>query len=326
MIMKIMPRARLILGTAGMLILSTLGSPAAVDRDDPPPKAKEDKVRGEQPPKGKEEKVREDPPPKAKEDKAGDDKTPKAKEGKVQTEKAAKVAKVAEAEDDNAIQFAAQYAPYFDQMYKKELHYLRVAAEPTKQQFDKIAADAKPSVKVALREYTKRFTGGGASTSNPPQLITDAIAKAVKTHLSPEQAARYQKELDAQTAAGKRMAVDNLVVMVDDALNLSKDQRSKLVDILLNNWDDSWNQTQYYFNSGRWFPAMPDEKISAILTQSQRDVWSGINKNRVNFGFFRGLALDGDGLDDEIWPEDDPKKREVLPLPREKTPTGGDKK
>jgi hypothetical protein len=309
MIMQIMLRARLIMGIAGVLILATLGSPAVLDRDDEPAKAKEGKVQ-------------DDKSAKAKEGKVQDDKSAKAKEGKVRD---AKLAKVEEAED-NAIQIGAQFAPYFNQIYKKELRYMRLVAEPTKQQYEKIEAESEASVKVALREYTKRFTGGGNrnNTSNPIQPITDAITKAVKKHLTPEQAGRYQKEFDAQLAACKRMAVDNLVVMVDKALNLSTDQRSKLADILLSNWDDSWSQTQYYFNDGRWFPAMPDGKISPILTESQRDVWNEINKNIINFGIFR-RALDEAGVDED-WPEDGPKKSEVLPLPREKAPNGGGKK
>jgi hypothetical protein len=249
--------------------------------------------------------------------------------------------KAVEAEDNNDIQFGPQFSPYFRQLYKTELRFMRLATEPTKQQYEKIAAEGDPSIKVALREYVKRFNGGNGNinTFNPSRPMTDAISKAVNKLLSPEQAARYQKELDARITASKRMAVDNLVVMVDKTLNLSADQRLKLVDILLNNWNESWNQTQYFLNEGRWFPAMPDAKISPILTESQRVIWKATNKNNVQFGIGGGGLRDGNDLDEEMWPEDalkkdemlpppkekaaGPRRSEVLPPPREKAPDGG---
>jgi hypothetical protein len=235
-----------------------------------------------------------------------------------------KPAKAVEAEDNNDIQFGPQFAPYFRQRYKTELRFMRLATEPTKQQYEKIAAEGDPSVKVALREYVKRFTGGRISSSDPSRPMTDAITKAVNKHLSTEQAARYEKELVARTTAYKRMAVDNLVVMVDKTLLLSADQRLKLVDILGNNWDESWNQTQYFLNDGQWFPPMPDAKILPILTEPQRVVWKGIAKNNVQFGIGGGFG-NGGNLDEETWPEDRPKNGEVLPPPREKAPDGGGK-
>jgi hypothetical protein len=154
--------------------------------------------------------------------------------------------------------------------------------------------------------------------------MTDAITKAVEKHLSPEQAARYKKELVARTAARKRMAVDNLVVLVDQTLFLSAEQRRKLVDILGNNWDESWNQAEYFMNEERSFPPMPNEKILPLLTQPQRAVWKAIAKNNVESDILDLVV--GDDLDEEIWPDDAPQKDEVLPPPREKATDGGGKK
>ena len=233
------------------------------------------------------------------------------------------------AEDNINLQIEAQYLPYFRQMFKAELRFVRLTAEPTKQQYEKIAADSEPAMKSALHEYVKQMTGRNRAklaSANPRQTIVDAVTKAVDKHLSPEQAARYQKEVAARTVALKRLAVDNLAAMVDKALFLSKEQRLKLVDILENNWDERWSITQYYTNQGRWFPPMPDAKILPLLTEPQQAVWKGIAKNQVNFGLggFGGLG-NGADLDDDPWPEDGPKQNEVLPAPRETTPDGGGK-
>src|SRR5437660_330428 len=39
------------------------------------------------------------------------------------------------------------YGPQFRQMLRTELHFVRLVAEPTKQQYEKIAADCEPAIK-----------------------------------------------------------------------------------------------------------------------------------------------------------------------------------
>ena len=69
--------------------------------------------------------------------------------------------------------------------------------------------------------------------ADPNLTLMDGIAKAVHKHtLSPEQAARYKKELDNRTAANKRMALPNLVAKVDKTLILTAEQRGKLTIVL----------------------------------------------------------------------------------------------
>src|SRR5207245_1580194 len=106
--------------------------------------------------------------------------------------------------------------------------------------------------------------------------IADAVAKLVRTTLSPEQAARYQEELGKRPAARKRAAVLNLVVHVDKVLVLTPEQRDKLGKILEKKWHDSWNSTQMLMYGDRFFPPMPDAEILPILTDAQKTVWRGI--------------------------------------------------
>jgi len=309
-------RTRLVLGAVGVLLLVSLGGPAVSGRDDKPGATPVVKNQDDKPATPAEAKKKDAQPAKAVEATKQDKKAAEAPAAKKQVENPPEV--------ENP--FEAQFLPQFRQLYKAELRFMRQVAEPTKQQYEKVTAESEQSMKVALRAYTKRFTGGGSNGStNPNQTMADAILQAVKKQLTQEQVARYQKELEARTKAIKRMAVDNLVVMVDKTLFLSADQRLKLVDILENNWDESWSQTQYYWNEGRWFPAMPDKKILPILTESQRVIWNGIPKNMINFGI-GGIFGNADNLDEEPWPDDPPKKAavpEVSPPPREKAPNKG---
>jgi hypothetical protein len=241
-------------------------------------------------------------------------------------QEAKKVAPVekAAAPADDADQFVKQweqrFEPQFRQMLRGELHFLRLTTNLTRPQFEKIAADSDPLVKAAIRKYALAMRQGGEQ-SDPQSPLIEAIAKSVAADLSPEQSARYRKELDARTAARKQLAVLNLVAMTDKLLFLSSEQREKLSEILTNNWDDSWNQIQLYMYYGQYFPRMPDNKINPILTELQRKVWSGVQKNQVRFGVNLGLAR-GDAVDEAIWDDDPLEKKPAKPDDRPASPVG----
>jgi hypothetical protein len=216
--------------------------------------------------------------------------------------------KVAADDDPNVQQFEQQFGPQFQQLYKMELHFMRLVCQPTKSQFEKIAADGEAARKETIRKFAVNWRGGMANDqSNPYVMIADAVAKAVRTNLSPEQAARYQKELDERAAARKRTAVLNLVVAVDRMLVLTPEQRTKLGEVLEKNWDESWNQPTLLFNLGYYFPRMPDAAIQPLLTETQKEVWRGVNKG-VNFGFHLGF-VQGVVIEDEVWDGDPPQEK-----------------
>lgn len=224
----------------------------------------------------------------------------------VEEARRAAIARQAAAEDANIAQMEQQFAPQFRQLHRSELHFLRTAADPTRQQYEKIAADGEAAVKAAVREYARAARGLANRNTDPRQALTAAVAKAAKTHLSPEQATRYQTEIDLRAAARRRMIVANLVVMVDAAVMLTADQRRQLTDTLAANWNDTWNQTQYFQYAGRYFPPMPDEKIRPLLTEPQRAVWNGLQKGNISFGFH--VQLNGAEIEDEVWADDPPRK------------------
>src|SRR5262249_12301222 len=106
------------------------------------------------------------------------------------------------AQEDLIIQqFEQQFAPQFRTLYRTELHFVRVVCQPTKQQYERIAAEGEGAVKATIKAFALNMRGmqrGGPSgeESDPRKPIADALAKSVRKTLTPEQAARYEKELE----------------------------------------------------------------------------------------------------------------------------------
>ena len=198
----------------------------------------------------------------------------------------------------------AHYEKQFHKLYNYELSFMRIATDLNKQQFEKIAAEGEPVLMEAMATYLKTRKPDQPADPNPA--IIEGIAKAVHKHLSPEQAARYKKELDNRAAANKRMAIANLIAKVDKTLNLSAEQREKLKIVLENSWDETWTQVHLYWNDNSEFPAIPDEKILPILTERQRIFWKGVPKRKIT-----GYSWRGNDLEEEVWPEDVPNKVEA---------------
>jgi hypothetical protein len=188
-------------------------------------------------------------------------------------------------------------------MLKSELHFMRVVTEPTKPQFDKIAADGEAGMKPVARAFAQSMRGVAQFQGDLRTPLIETIGKSVKANLSPDQAARYQKEVDLRVAARKRLFVTNVVAMIDRAVILQPGQRDKLGDILAANWDDSWQiQVLMY---GQYYPALPEAKIRPILSEAQQKVWQGITKLTVRFGPALGFGP-GIEIEDEVWDADPP--------------------
>jgi hypothetical protein len=287
--------ARLIVGAAVLVLIIT---------------AREPHSRGQEPKKAVA------PPPavdKAAAERAERDRAVEAANKKAAKEaavdKLAENARAAVVVDDPVVaQWEQQFAPQFNQLYKGELHFMRLVTNLTKEQYEKIAADGQPTVKSAIRKYANAMQRGG-EYPDPRVGISEAIAKSVEAHLSPEQAAKYRKEIEERSAARKKLIVRNLVSLIDRTLILQPDQRKKLGNVLANNWHESWNQTQILMYGGRYFPVMPDDKIDPILTDSQRAVWRGITRQQIRFGPNFGFG-GGFEFEDEVWEDDPPKKPE----------------
>jgi hypothetical protein len=254
--------------------------------------------------------------------KPGDTPGQEAKAAAKPAPKAAPVAFGMGVNDAMVKQWEQRFGPQIRQVHRMELHFMRLVTGPTRQQYEKIAADSEPATKEALQKLVGAMVGRAADQSDPRTLIADAIAKSVRETLSPEQAARYQKELDLRAAAHKRLVVMNLVAMTDRVLVLRPDQREQLEKILADNWNESWNQTQMLTYGGQYFPQMPDAKINPILSDAQRAVWRAIPKANIRFGVNFGFVQGGQ-IEDEVWDDDPPKKKSERADEKARPPSPG---
>jgi hypothetical protein len=203
------------------------------------------------------------------------------------------------------------YGQQFRQILRTELHFMRLVTQPTKQEYEKIAADTEPSIKEAIRTLLiAANTGNVGAQADARAPIATLVARSVQATLSREQAARYDKEVELRTAARKRAAVLNLVAMMDKVLGLNAQQRDEITKILTNNWTESWGQTQMLMMAGTYLPTLPDAKILPLLSDAQRDIWRGVPKTNARFGFNMS-TIPLVPIDDEVW-DDEPgqKKRE----------------
>jgi hypothetical protein len=201
------------------------------------------------------------------------------------------------------------YGPQLRQMLRTELHFMRLVTQPTKQEYEKIAADTEPAIKDAIRSLliaaNTGNVGGQADARGP---IAAVVARSVRANLSADQAAAYEKELEQRTAARKRAAVLNLVAMIDKSLMLNSEQREEITQVLIKNWTESWGQTQMLMMAGQYMPTLPDAKILPILTDAQREIWRGVPRTNVRFGF-NISAVPIVPIDDEVWDGDPPAKK-----------------
>ena len=205
-------------------------------------------------------------------------------------------------------QYEQRFGPQIRLIQRMELHFMRLVADPSRQEFEKVAAESDPAVKAGIHTLCEELASGRGIQADPHAPIAEAIAKSVTANLPPEKAARYQKEIDLRAAARKQTIELNLVAMMDRILILDAKQREKLADVLAKNWDESWNQTQILMYGGQYFPAMPEDPINAVLTEAQRKIWRGISKGNVHFGINFGLNQ-GMEIEDEVWDDDPPKKK-----------------
>ncbi len=116
--------------------------------------------------------------------------------------------------------------------------------------------------------------------------------------LNPEHFARYQKELGRRTKDYREATMLNLVANLDKLLILSTEQREKLCESLLTNWDERTYPTlENLVTYEAYYPLIPDQHLNSILTEDQRKIWRGAQK--LNFGSIRNFNVVMNGVQEE---------------------------
>lgn len=205
----------------------------------------------------------------------------------------------------NMVPQVQQFTQQFRPILRAELHLVRTACELTEEQRKQVARKGEGILKDAATKYAEsqqkmmqpRRAGQAVSLPDPRALIQEGILASLKTHLPPEQLARYQEEIDERAVNRKQLAVQNLVAKLDQDLVLSAEQRDRLGESLSSTWNDAWGQSlQMFMNIDQFFPNIPDKYVLPILNETQKKVWRNIPKTQANFwggfGMFGGMMLE----------------------------------
>lgn len=220
------------------------------------------------------------------------------------------------APDKNALkQFEARYGRHFDQIIKTELHFIRLVCQPTRQQYDALAADGKLIRTKVLNKFAMVQQGmnrgiHSSSDNDTRKPVAEDLLQSAKRHLSPDQVAKYESELAERNNAHQEVAILVTAAKLDEKLVLNTEQRSQVTEVLGENWNKSWGSVQTMMYGSRYFPNIPDQKITPLLTATQKKVLRTLNQqNRVFFGFNVGMNQ-GIVIPDEKW-EDEEGEREA---------------
>lgn len=134
---------------------------------------------------------------------------------------------------------------------------------------------------------------------DPSRLIEENLLRIVRNHLSPRQVESYRTEVEKRDADQKRYGARSLVVLLDDALYLSSDQREQIVGALVAHWDDAWFLTVDALSHDEpQLPEIPGECVEPFLTETQKTAWKALPRAATlhfgNFGFVGDLMMLGD--------------------------------
>ena len=208
----------------------------------------------------------------------------------------------ADAQRANLVLFEQQIGPQMKQLYRSEMHFLRVTCQLNKAEFELVSKECDTALKTTTSELAKVWNGPGAirssSDNNPRSMLSKEIAKCVQKALPAKQAALYEKELALREEAQKKTIVNGLVAKLDGILMLSVDQRAKIEKILKDHWASFAHEPRILMQGNRYFPRIPGEEISEVLTAAQRDEWNRIPKGNINYGFNIGIVQGFDDVDD----------------------------
>lgn len=117
---------------------------------------------------------------------------------------------------------------------------------------------------------------------NPYHRVREDMAKLLEPLVSPEQYAKYVEEARLRDEYERDAAVGIVLGMIDAKLALSADQRKAIYEKLMEEWKDidlQWLQN--YRNNPQYMPQMPDELISPVLTERQKELWIAATLQKV---------------------------------------------
>lgn len=183
------------------------------------------------------------------------------------------------------------------------------------------------SVKMLAELQSQPARGVPKDIPEPEKSLRVALQSALKEVLSPEEYAKYEKELNKRKEATKHATIDLIVSRLDQQLWLSPEQRNAITEDLMKEWRDSnenWLSITNYGN--RTLPAIPDKTIVPHLTVRQKSAWNNMQKISTSTIHFLnrnwiGLAEDPN---DDYWGDNSKeapaKAKEAKPVSLRRVP------
>jgi hypothetical protein len=199
-----------------------------------------------------------------------------------------------ELEIQNFAPLVQQYEQQGRPMSRAEILFVRAVCRLSREQLKAVVTETETTLaevaKVIAEDQQKRGMRGAAGATLPiPDaigLLQERLAAAYKKHLTPDQQARYQQEIEKRASGRKQAGLLFLVDALDRELLLSAGQRDTLTDSLRANWDDSWCiYIDYILYGNQFFPRSIDRLVMPVLNETQKKAWSTTQKVQGFWGF-----------------------------------------
>jgi hypothetical protein len=105
------------------------------------------------------------------------------------------------------------------------------------------------------------------------------LAIALEEVMTADQRKAYEAERAKRDAFRTAALVDNITIMVDDRLELSPQQRTKIRAALRESWDEQYAPPfEMFVQMSEYVPVFSEEKMLPLLTPEQQTAWAGVQK------------------------------------------------
>ena len=74
-------------------------------------------------------------------------------------------------------QFEQQFGAQFRQLHRTELHFMRLVCQPTKQQYEKIAADGETTLQATIKQFAASMRGVVSGDPDPRTPANDLSSR-----------------------------------------------------------------------------------------------------------------------------------------------------
>jgi hypothetical protein len=165
--------------------------------------------------------------------------------------------------------------------------------------------DAQFQPRARMVQVQVQTQGRVPNSLDAQQLLQDGVVAVMKKNLSAKQWSLYEPERRKRDENRKHTTIRYFVDAIDRDLFLTPEQCKRLEDLLKEKWDAAW--TMYLENhlfGNKYYPMTIEPVVTPILTDAQKQVWQGVQKVGIFWGFggniLAGFANDGDGLEVEL--------------------------